>query len=675
MFNVITRTNNRPKYFFLCHESIKKQCFVDNTITVNHYVTVDAPETHEYLKFYDDIKTIEVTKIPKKHGNEFPYNLYLNTAVTEVNDGWIIILDDDDKFYRNDSLKILKKYIENNDEDTMFIWRVKVGGRIVPSDINFDKKQIKRSDICNIGFMVHSKHKEKLSWTNIRAGDFKLIQSLNNELNTVWINDILTSTNNNAGNFGNQRDTQLCSEDEEKYEEKRNLRIENSINMLINDIQEDTDDKEVIKENFMSSDYIPSPDIIDENNEVIFHKNIVDDSTDGYDDLNEHLTENNKFITTKYELKEQNDEQPNSMVSSEDLKNISSFYELFKGNEKIYIMKESSIVMIAEMLSTAIESKKLYEDILNKKYLHHESNTNSLVAKNFEKKTNQTDPKALLEKLQEQENDKVNTVNNAVQNIMSSVNTVEPEDFVTAVYILYKNKEKEELEDYFEGCGIKKSIQRYIKAYDLTFNNIDIINVCKKAVDNNETRIIILHENSLVINEFMYELGIMCNNPDSEKYDVIVCGNSQTFGALIPKAKIQKRTKMTKLKMKKEVPAITVFDEKYYTSVYDDIKHLNLNTYEKAYQHWKSYGMEEQRYCSRSFYDIKTPKYNFEHFNGIILTNRVCQCISECFEPKLLGIILEKEFPNELAEYSPYLFENQEALKIRPVNTKLYKKQ
>ncbi len=98
--------------------------------------------------------------------------------VSHIEDGWIMVLDDDDKFYKNDSLKILKKHINENNEDTMFIWRVRVGARLIPSDLNFEKRQIKRADICNIGFMIHSKHKDKLVWKNIRAGDFKVIEEL-----------------------------------------------------------------------------------------------------------------------------------------------------------------------------------------------------------------------------------------------------------------------------------------------------------------------------------------------------------------------------------------------------------------------------------------------------------------------------------------------------------------
>ncbi len=167
----------------------------------------------------------------------------------------------------------------------------------------------------------------------------------------------------------------------------------------------------------------------------------------------------------------------------------------------------------------------------------------------------------------------------------------------------------------------------------------------------------------------------MCNDDNFKNCGLIVCGNKSSFGSLNTKTKVLKRVKNTKVKFKQEIIINVNFDEKYYTSVYDDIKHLNLNTYEKAYQHWKKRMDSMNNVTDQGLVAYKIVKISFDTFNGIILTQHICKCISECFDPTLIGIILEKEYSQDLYEYSPYLFESDETLKLRKVNDCLYKKQ
>ena len=82
MFNILTRTNNRPKYFFLCHESIKSQDFKGD---VNHYVSIDDPKKMEYIDMYrNTLKIVNVERKQKMQSNSFPYNDYLNTMLSKV---------------------------------------------------------------------------------------------------------------------------------------------------------------------------------------------------------------------------------------------------------------------------------------------------------------------------------------------------------------------------------------------------------------------------------------------------------------------------------------------------------------------------------------------------------------------------------------------------------------
>ena len=152
MFNILTRTNSRPKYFFLCHQSIKSQ---DYKGTIKHHVSIDDPKTMEYIDMYRNaLNTVSVERKQKMQPNSFPYNLYLNTMLSKIEDGWVMVLDDDDKFMKNESLSIISEKIKELGEDaenSLLLWKVKIGTRICPSVACFGK-QIRRSDISNIGF-------------------------------------------------------------------------------------------------------------------------------------------------------------------------------------------------------------------------------------------------------------------------------------------------------------------------------------------------------------------------------------------------------------------------------------------------------------------------------------------------------------------------------------------
>ena len=67
----------------------------------------------EYIDMYrNTIKSINVERKQKMQSNSFPYNDYLNTMLSKVHEGWVIILDDDDKFMKNESINIIYEKIK-----------------------------------------------------------------------------------------------------------------------------------------------------------------------------------------------------------------------------------------------------------------------------------------------------------------------------------------------------------------------------------------------------------------------------------------------------------------------------------------------------------------------------------------------------------------------------------
>ena len=51
------------------------------------------------------------------------------------------------------------------------------------------------------------------------------------------------------------------------------------------------------------------------------------------------------------------------------------------------------------------------------------------------------------------------------------------------------------------------------------------------------------------------------------------------------------------------------FDWKYYINKYNDLQKANINTKEKALNHWLKYGIKEKRICNEIFNGVDFKKY------------------------------------------------------------------
>lgn len=190
LVNVITRTHDREKYFNVCKESIMNQTHKN----VNHIVgsDVECNYCENYIKL--ELQPVQYPQ-PMVSTYPAPWNLHLNELAKHVKDGWVLYLDDDDKFSYPNSLRILVNNIDN--EDQLLLWKVNINGWIVPSDENFGK--IVAGNISGIGMMFHSKHLP-VDWGSWSYGDFRVISQLTQKIKPKWINYILTQTQGNPNN-------------------------------------------------------------------------------------------------------------------------------------------------------------------------------------------------------------------------------------------------------------------------------------------------------------------------------------------------------------------------------------------------------------------------------------------------------------------------------------------
>jgi len=137
------------------------------------------------------------------YGDDFPQNEYINIAQKGVN-GYITVLDDDNKFTATNAVSEIMKVAERN---ALTVWKCKFPNTIHPNG-SFEK-EIKLYDIDSACFCYHSDHIDATDWSQWKRADFRTAKGLEKKLSKViWLDAILTELQQNAGN-GNRIDISL----------------------------------------------------------------------------------------------------------------------------------------------------------------------------------------------------------------------------------------------------------------------------------------------------------------------------------------------------------------------------------------------------------------------------------------------------------------------------------
>jgi glycosyltransferase involved in cell wall biosynthesis len=194
IINIIIRTHARPEYFKVMMDSIKSQTYPNYTLIVGS--DTDCPYYPLAQKLLVDYRKPDY--IPE--GMYYsPWNLYLETLAKSCVNGWLIYQDDDDRFTNEKSLQRIVNAINNNDEDSLIIWRVKITKDFIVPSYSFGHV-VTAGDISGIGIAFHTKHLP-VSWGCLSYGDFRICtQLIHKGLKPVWIDMILTETQNGPRN-------------------------------------------------------------------------------------------------------------------------------------------------------------------------------------------------------------------------------------------------------------------------------------------------------------------------------------------------------------------------------------------------------------------------------------------------------------------------------------------
>ena len=194
LINVIVRTSGRPNYFHDCIKSIKKQNYLNFNIIVGY----DDSNSMKYIQGQPctavPLRKHDGPKLKKPYGDDygiwFPFNSYFNDLLPYATKGFVVYLDDDDCFVDETALSKLAKAIEVNNSDVVF-WRVRFPERVVPSDLNWEKKVPVCRDMSTIGF-CHVASIKPL-WEPWKRGDYRCAKYIFERSNSVlWFDELLT---------------------------------------------------------------------------------------------------------------------------------------------------------------------------------------------------------------------------------------------------------------------------------------------------------------------------------------------------------------------------------------------------------------------------------------------------------------------------------------------------
>ena len=199
LINILVRTSNRPNFFANCYKSIKEQTYQNIRLIISY----DDEMTKEYISQYktdafvgferneDWSRISSEAFVPGHISKPFPPNEYFNRMMEHTHPGYIIMLDDDNKFSSANSLQKIIEHITNKQQ--MLFWRVLFPGYLIPDNQHFGNPP----HCCQIdtaGFAFHTDYIKYAQWDKFSLGDYRTAVSLSLRIpQKIYINEVLTA--------------------------------------------------------------------------------------------------------------------------------------------------------------------------------------------------------------------------------------------------------------------------------------------------------------------------------------------------------------------------------------------------------------------------------------------------------------------------------------------------
>lgn len=175
LINILIRTSYRPAQFARCMESIQAQTYRNIRIVVGY----DRAAALEYIPKY-----IEKHFVYADNSLPYYYDVYCNEMKLLVNEGWFFFLDDDDVLT---CPTVLEELADQLKIPGAIICQFLRNGVPKPADNYIQKRVIREGKIGLPCMVLHSKHKALSGLDGQKAGDYRYIKEVTDQVNTKFI--------------------------------------------------------------------------------------------------------------------------------------------------------------------------------------------------------------------------------------------------------------------------------------------------------------------------------------------------------------------------------------------------------------------------------------------------------------------------------------------------------
>ncbi len=657
VINIITRTSGRPNYFKACQQSILKQTYPSDRIRC--YVAwdneTDVDGSSAYIGNYNNLyQAYEVTPQSRKNQSHFPYHAYLNEILNDhiakdpTATGWILILDDDNVLAKVDSLEILSKQIMANKQDPnkLYIWKCQQPHRVVPSQLSFNKVP-KVGDVQISCFAFHMSQIKYFKIEDKKGAEAETISKLFNQLNCVWIDNILTQTGV-SGN-GTRKDlTETTLDNRTKITLKPiikpvisltkptitlkpTIQVNKPLPTPILEVVEEHEDENDDEDEFDEND---NEDELDENdNEDELDENECDEDDtnecEDEDDINEcdedeeEIADEDDHIDPDEE--EISNEEPTPvintpivptpiatelMATTAELNNLGTettqllirLVNVLKTGRKVYILDENNMKKLSQCLFDAITCVDMEDQLVKaletNLFKHKTQELKHKVQEALMAPSPTPTPTLTINKsiskptttLPISSKTKLSPLSTPVPIVETTYN--DQNAFIDLIYMLIdgdaKNVVFERNQKILKQGGFECEI---IKCRDLNLYNYQnqIRDILKTAKGQGYRRIMILNGNNILNNKFaeLYQKQLAKMSGDCYLWFLGQFKDTSSREMLS-----------------------TEFDLDDYLSLYEDISKAKMTTQDKAHLHWKNYGHREGRYAKINILNNPTTVIN-----------------------------------------------------------------
>ncbi len=180
LINILIRTSNRKVLFHRCVTSIRNQTYKNIRVIVSHDCECNyIPHWCESIRVQKGIVG-------------YYWNLYLNELKEKVNEGWFIIIDDDD--YINNVSSIAEIVPHLTDPSKGIICQFLRWSQVKPGINEMRNKSIIRGMIGMPCIILHHSQKNVACFDGEKAADFRFIQDVSRKIPLEFIPKVIVRT-------------------------------------------------------------------------------------------------------------------------------------------------------------------------------------------------------------------------------------------------------------------------------------------------------------------------------------------------------------------------------------------------------------------------------------------------------------------------------------------------